>query len=850
MCGIVGFNWQDKELLQRMTKVLFHRGPDEDGFFEDNNISLGQRRLSIIDLNTGKQPISNEDNSVWVICNGEIYNYKELRTELEQQGHHFKTQSDTEVLVHAYEQYGEQFLSRLNGMFGLAIWDQKEKKLLLARDRIGIKPLHYYHKNNQFLFASEIKAILQHKEVKRELNKTALNQFLTYAYTINGETLFKDIYELLPGHYLTFQNNNVNLKKYWDLKVSPTDHSLEYYAKELRNHLESAVKYRLISDVPVGAFLSGGLDSSIIVALMSKYMDKKMNTFCVGFNDPSDETKYARIVAEHCNTNHHEVIVDFAEVTKNLGKILWHMEAPIARASAFCLYFLSQEAKKKVTVIPVGEGADELFAGYNRDIPSLWKGTTIAEKAAEIIPGYFREEEKELFFQAGALNDLPHEIKPLTVFQSLLGVTSTEEDANYALLFETKTELPGLQLFRSDRMSMAHAIETRVPFLDHNLVEFAMTIPAKYKAYQENGKLSKKHVLKEAAKDLLPPEILERKKIPLGMPQIRFYYEGLQDIVKKVLLDEKTKARGLFKIDHIKELIESTEDQNTTPLTSPQFRQLLFLTNLELWHRLFIDNDELFEPNLETDKLIAPQNTNPKEERKMKAIIMAAGKGTRMQKVHGDVPKGTIPIGNTSVLQNMIKVLNENGIHDVIVVGGYKIDLLRKHIGDKATVIYNPLYNHGDDITSLWVGQHLLDQDFIYFHGDAVFGKEFISKLVNDPRERVMLVEKKECDKEDSKVLVKDGKVQKVSKKVFLDHAYGEFVGIAKFSGSAVKSFIHSLNEVVEKSGIENYESETIQHMIEKGEEVHILHAEHPWCEIDFPHDLDYALENKDKFGL
>jgi asparagine synthase (glutamine-hydrolysing) len=608
MCGIAGFNWNDNQLLQSMVSSLHHRGPDDRGFFEDNNISLGQTRLSIIDLDSGKQPISNEDESIWVILNGEIYNYKELRIELEQKHHQFKTNSDTEVLVHAYEEYGDSFVSKLNGMFALAIWDSIEKKIFLARDRIGIKPLlyHYNLQDNKLIFASEQKAILQNEKIKRALNKSALTQFLTYAYTVDGTTLFQGVNELLPGHYLVFQKNELKINQYWDLPNSMDNiknhYDESYYAKTLREKLEKAVKYRMISDVPVGAFLSGGVDSSIIVALMSKYMPEKMNTFCIGFNDPSDELKYARIVAEHCNTNHHEVMINFSDVVKNMGNILWHMEVPYARPSAACLYFLSKEAKKKVTVIPVGEGADELFGGYNRDIPSNWQGNTVQDKANGIMAGYWKENEKREVFSSEINNSMSEKVKPNAFFSNFLSNGEPKEpELNGALKFETKTELPGLQLFRSDRMSMASAIETRVPFLDHEVVEFAMDIPSQLKVNPQN----KKHILRVATKDLLPNEILHRVKWPFGMPQERFYNEELKDVVQQVLSSQSLQNRKILNEDYLTKLKNLMNDRNSK-ITAPLFRQLWFLTNLELWHRMFIDSEhsKLKNPELDINKLI------------------------------------------------------------------------------------------------------------------------------------------------------------------------------------------------------------------------------------------------------
>jgi len=597
MCGIVGFNWEDKKLIMKMASVLEHRGPDDCGFFEDKGISLGQRRLKIIDLSKkGNQPIFNEENDKCVICNGEIYNYKELREELEKKGHKFYSDSDSEVIIHAYEEYDVECFSKFNGMFGIAIWDSG--KLILARDRIGIKPLFYYFKDGKFIFGSEVKAILQ-ADVKRKLNKSALNQFLAYSYTIYGESLFEGVKELLPGNYLVFDKDikkdwKLKISKYWDLKIDVGTESLDYYSNGLRKELKKSIKYRMISDVPVGAFLSGGLDSSIIVAMMQKNMNKPMNTFCIGYDDDSDEFPYAKIVAEHCGTNHHELHLDFNSIVKNLGKMMWHMEIPYARPSAFNLYFLSREAKKKITVIPVGEGADEVFGGYNRDLPSNWRGNSVLEKAESIIPGYFKKSNRGLYFKDELFESFEEKNTPESVFNDLLNHPK-EELVNRALEFEIKTELPGLQLFRSDRMSMSSAIETRVPFLDHNVVEFGMKIPAKYKFFNNE----KKYILQKACSDLLPKEIIKRPKFPFGMPQVKFYKEELKDVVKQVLLSDDLKKRDFFNIDSIKKIVKNADKD----INEEQFRHLLFLTNLELWHKLFIDGD-VKNPKLDINKLI------------------------------------------------------------------------------------------------------------------------------------------------------------------------------------------------------------------------------------------------------
>jgi len=376
MCGICGiYGFTDRTLIKQMTTSLVHRGPDASGVFVDNSICLGHRRLSIIDLSMrGKQPMFNEDESVAIVFNGEIYNYKELREQLIACGHKFKSETDTEVIIHGYEEYGLEIASKLNGDFAFAIWDSNIKQLYIARDYAGIKPLYYYIDGKNVLFASEIKSILCYKKVKREVDREALNSFLTFRYVPGEKTLFKGIQKLIPGHYLVVSKEGVKIQKYWDLDLSRTlKKSTVCWAQEIQTSLRDAVDRRLMSDVPLGAFLSGGLDSSFVVGLMKQIGVKDVKTFSVGFeNKKFDETKYARLAAENLGTEHHELYIDSSAV-KNLPNVIWHLDEPIADAAAVPTYMLSQFARKKVTVALTGEGADELFAGYSKYKLMRWK---------------------------------------------------------------------------------------------------------------------------------------------------------------------------------------------------------------------------------------------------------------------------------------------------------------------------------------------------------------------------------------------------------------------------------------------------------------------------------------------
>jgi asparagine synthase (glutamine-hydrolysing) len=368
ICGVCNFDKShvDKKLLRQMCTVIKHRGPDDDGIFLDDHIALGMRRLSIIDLKTGHQPIHNEDESIWIVFNGEIYNYRELRQFLEQKNHRFYTSSDTEVIIHLYEELGDDCVTMLNGMFAFAIWDANKKKILLARDRIGIKPLHYIILNNKLIFGSEIKSILQDSEVKRKVNLKALHHFLAFEYVPAPETMFEAIKKLPPGHILICENGNVSVRKYWDLKFTNRNKQpITYYSDRIYELLKKSVERRLISDVPLGAFLSGGIDSSSIVGLMSELMDEPVKTFSIGFEEESyNELKYARIIAEQFETEHYEEIIT-PDAVNLVNKIIQYLDEPFADVSVFPTYLVSELARKHVTVVLSGDGGDEQFAGYD-----------------------------------------------------------------------------------------------------------------------------------------------------------------------------------------------------------------------------------------------------------------------------------------------------------------------------------------------------------------------------------------------------------------------------------------------------------------------------------------------------
>ena len=614
MCGICGISWNDQNLIRLMGNACKHRGPEQEGFYVDGFVSLGCERLKIQDLSEiAKQPIHNEDKTIWVILNGEIYNFKELRRKLEK-NHQFYTESDTEVIVHAYEEFGEDCLQKLDGMFAFAIWDSARKKLFIARDRLGVKPLFYCVLADKLLFASELKSILQFEEIRREINYDALCQFITYAYTIDGQTLIKSINELLPGHKLVYQfdKRSVKIEKYWALKINETNFHEEYYLEKLRTILEKSVEQRMISDAPLGAFLSGGLDPCVIVAIMSKLSSSPVKTFTTGFGHSLDEFNEAKIVSEHCKTEQREINLSYNELTKSLPKILWHMEFPYGRPSILSNYLAAKHVKKYVTVSFTGEGADECFGGYNRYLQYVEKNNNdLSSKIQRITSGFFKDETLiRNIFSKQVLGYYHGTNNPIHAFGKIVDNKEKYSLLNKALFFELKTEIPGAQTWRIDRTGSAHALELREPFLDYKLVEFSMTIPSHLKINTSN-EFKKKYILQKLALELLPKEVTKREKFPWGIPFYDFFKSEFLPIAEALInkslildrayLNEKNPYVGKIcnKIKGFRSELSKDVEVDDTIL-----RQILFLFNLELWYQIFIERDNMKNPDLSLDSFV------------------------------------------------------------------------------------------------------------------------------------------------------------------------------------------------------------------------------------------------------
>lgn len=624
MCGICGKiffeagRYVDSNLIKRMADSMHHRGPDDEGAYVSRNVGLGHRRLSIIDLNRGKQPISNEDERVWIVFNGEIYNYQDLRETLIRRGHRFKTDTDTEVIVHAYEEFGEDCLTRLRGMFVFAIWDDKNQTLFVARDRVGIKPLYYALSAGQLLFASEMKAILQDSSVTRGLNLPIIDRFLTYFYVPGEETLFQSIRKLSPGHYLTVKNGKVDIRQYWDLSFAssrPT-RSFTESKEELLSLLAETVKLHMISDVPVGFLLSGGIDSTAMLSLALDQTDKDVSTFTVGFGGEyfADERPYARLAAEKFGTKHYEMTMTPQDFVEFLPSYVRHMEEPVCEPPAIALYYVSKLASEHVKVLISGEGGDEAFAGYQnyRNLAWLERLKKLMGPFKGAVSGLLNDLggavnlgrlEKYVKFLSLPLDQyyLGRTSSPFTFFNSRFSefysvdfmrsvdkrhsseptrqcmerVDSTENLAKM-LYADTKTWLPDDLLLKADKITMANSVELRVPLLDHEVLGFAAGLPSTFKV---NG-ITTKHILKAAFRDLIPQEIIKRKKTGFPVPYDRWLKNELLGYAKDILLDGEALARGYFREESIKNLL-----QGSTPAT--RSKEIFSLIVLELWHKEF-----------------------------------------------------------------------------------------------------------------------------------------------------------------------------------------------------------------------------------------------------------------------
>ena len=628
MCGLAGFVYRDKskkaeeKVLKEITDLLHHRGPDDEGYYLNQNIGLGHKRLSIIDLETGKQPIHNEDQNLWIIFNGEIYNYIELRSELVAKGHQFRTHSDTEVILHLYEQYGEKSLNLLNGMFAFVIWDKNKQELFAARDHFGIKPFYYYLDDNKFVFASEIKAILRYPGLeKTEPNTEAIHEYLSFQFCLGDHTLFKQINKLLPGEYIHISVRSWKIKKqtYWlpDFTID-THHTEDYYADKLLLLIEDAIRIQLRSDVPLGAHLSGGLDSTTVVCLASSILNRSIKTFSGGFKASTDydETDYAKIVSRFAGTDYYEIFPTPNDFIEMIPKLIYYLDEPVAGPGLFPQYFVSKLAAQNVKVVLGGQGGDEIFGGYARYLiaylEQCLKGAIFGTQEEgkyvvtleSIIPnlnllqnyqplmqkfwgdGLFEPMDQRYFrlinrsidpaiysddFIATQNN---HTI--LNKFKQIFNQPDTLSYFNKITHFDMKTLLPAL-LQVEDRTSMSVSLESRVPLLDYRIVELLSSMPPTMKF--KGGKT--KYILKKAIQNMIPVEISNRKdKKGFPVPLTEWYQGPLKEFVKDILLSQKAQDRGIYNTPRIENLLTTEEKFG---------RQIWGLLSLELWYKNFID---------------------------------------------------------------------------------------------------------------------------------------------------------------------------------------------------------------------------------------------------------------------
>lgn len=631
MCGICGKvtfeqgSRVEESLLSSMLERIAHRGPDDQGVYRTEKAALGHRRLSIIDLDRGHQPLSNEDASVWIVFNGEIYNYRELRAELTGRSHRFRTMSDTEVIVHLYEEFGPQCLEKLRGMFAFAIWDARAETLFLARDRLGIKPLYYYLGKECVIFASEIKAILADRAVTREIEPDMIERFLTFWYLPGEETLLKGVVKLAPGHYLLARHGRTEVRQYWDLSFAkPQDApDLKTAEGELVGILRESVGLHMLADVPVGVLLSGGVDSSGVLSFAAEQAPGGISTYTIGFSDPDvvDERPYATLAAKAFGTRHREITISANEFAAFLPKYVWHMEEPVCEPPAIALYYVSKFAREHVKVLLSGEGGDEAFAGYGNYRYLLW-----LERAKRIFPGMngaigriasagsrwlgmprvkryaalFDVAVSDYYYSRTSLpgehpenmvgplyrSDFAGSLNRRRAREPILGLFSrVKHDAvlDQLLYIDTKTWLPDDLLLKADKMTMANSLELRVPLLDHRVLEFAAALPPRFKV--NRGRL--KYVLKEALGTRVPRAILERTKTGFPVPYRNWLRKDLRRLMRDILTDQRTLRRGYFQQRAIDKLLEANGSG------TDYSRHLFSLMVLELWHRTFLDNDGL-----------------------------------------------------------------------------------------------------------------------------------------------------------------------------------------------------------------------------------------------------------------
>jgi|SRR5579863_904357 asparagine synthase (glutamine-hydrolysing) len=642
MCGITGVLQFDSNseagaavdpgVLGRMCDAMAHRGPDDDGIYTASPVGLGVRRLSIVDLATGHQPLRNEDATAWIVFNGEIYNHAELRSQLEAGGHIYRTHSDTETIVHLYEEYGRDCVQHLRGMFAFAIWDARRQTLFLARDRLGIKPLYYHLGAERLIFGSEIKVLLAHPGIDAQFRRAALPEYLAFGYLSGEETFYAGIRKLMPGHWMEVDaRGQVKIERYWDLAVAQPDPSRGdgYYIRTYRDLLEQAVSTHLMSDVPLGVFLSGGVDSSAVAALVAKLTKTRgtpVETFSVGYSeDAYSELPYARTVAQNLNSVHHEILLSQQDFFDTLPHLIWHEDEPIAWPSSIPLYFVARLARERVKVVLTGEGADETLAGYSRYAFTLknaaldhvyrsvtpavlrkWIRSSLADSSLisatlrrklshtflarngnswasfyfdNFFSAFGESEQEELFSP-----ELAREFAAGAPYRHVLDYWdhSCGEMLQRLLYTDLKTYLVEL-LMKQDNMSMAASIESRVPFLDHALVEFAINIPQRL---QFDG-FSGKRILKKAVEDLLPRSILDRPKLGFPTPWSRWLAGPQLDVIRNLLLEPRSLDRSLFQRSAIERLFSEHRAGYRD-----HYDRIWRLLNLELWQRVCIEKEQ------------------------------------------------------------------------------------------------------------------------------------------------------------------------------------------------------------------------------------------------------------------
>ncbi|HEX8423739.1 MAG TPA: asparagine synthase (glutamine-hydrolyzing) [Pyrinomonadaceae bacterium] len=657
MCGINGIAYSRRARerrvetadLVRMRDVLTHRGPDDSGLFVDGAVGLGHRRLSIVDVSAGHQPMTNEDDTLYIVFNGEIYNHADHRPALEARGHRYRTHCDTETILHLYEEHGAACVEHLRGMFTFAIWDSRRRELFIARDRLGVKPLYYVRREDGSLFfASEIKALLAARAVRPEINYAALPDYLANHGTSAEDTLFAGVKRLLPGHTLLWrENGEMKIEKYWDLEFAEDAHgdgedssrrrSDADYIAEWSELFRKSVELRLMADVPLGMFLSGGIDSSAIAAMMSGMVSDPIKTFSVAFKErEANELAYARLVAEKFKTDHHETIVSPEDFFATLPRLVWHEDEPLAHPSSVALYFVSRLASQHVKVVLTGEGSDEMLGGYDRYSKTLYNlalapryqqltSANLRRTVARRIEGLPLESKvrhklrrtflclppdiESLYFDNFAVfsrdmqgdlltrdaRERAGEIEPYADMRRYFETNRSRSPLNRMLYADTKTYLQEL-LMKQDQMSMAASIESRVPFLDHKLVEFTARLPQHLKLRRG---WTTKYILRESMKDVLPPAILSRKKMGFPVPVGAWFRGAYRGIVEEYVLGERAAARNLFAPAYVRDLVarhQAGEDHT---------ERLWSLVNVEIWLRQFMDGEAAQLPEATTDEVVS-----------------------------------------------------------------------------------------------------------------------------------------------------------------------------------------------------------------------------------------------------